>query len=1368
MRTSESCGVVLCVVVAALLLATGVGAATFTSDTSIGAGDAAYDGQDIVVSGCTVTIDGAHSFASLAIENSGAVTHSPGTPMSLSIAGSASVGALSRIDVTGRGHGPGGGPGAGQTNGYVGTGAGHGGFGSSSNGGNAPGNVYDSITGPAMLGSGGGLAQWSTGGAGGGAIALTVVGTLTVDGSISANGASGTGNSDRGGGGGSGGSVLLTCGLLTGSGAITANGGAAGKWSAGGGGGGRIAVYYDSNTFRGAMTAYGNEGYGGCYGGAGTVFAKATSVANGELVLDNGGLAGMPTPITSPVPYSLLIRNGAIAYPESALGLSGLTIGSGGVLTHLPGAEGTLVTVGGDVVVESGGAINLNGRGYGTQSGPGAGTNNGYQGSGAGHGGLGGIAYQVSGYGNTYDSITEPVMLGSGGGKSGGGAGGGAIALTAGGTLTVDGTISANGTNAPASDGAGGGSGGSVLLRCGVFAGSGAITANGGATGYHLGGGGGGGRIAVYCDINAFTGAMAAYGNSGYGGGGGAGTVFLKAAGVGNGELVLDNGGLAGMSTPIISPVSFSLLIRNGAIAYPESSLNLSGLNIGSGGVLTHLPGAEATSVTVGGNVAIEAGGAIDLNGRGYGTQSGPGAGTNNGYQGSGAGHGGLGGVAFQVNGYGNTYDSITEPVMLGSGGGKSSGGAGGGAIALTTTGTLTLDGTISANGANAPASDGAGGGSGGSVLLSCGVLTGSGAITANGGATGYYLGGGGAGGRIAVYYDSNTFMGAMTAYGGSGYAHSGGAGTVYTRLRSQPSGSVLIDSGGATTHWTPITSSEAFDLTIGSGCWVNPNPAIRLSALTIRSGGRLSHQSGVAGTSVTVLGNATIEAGGSIFLDGHGYGAQSGPGAGPNNGYQGSGGGHGGYGGIGYQVENYGIGNIYDSLTEPVMLGSGGGKSSGGAGGGAIALTIGGTLIVNGSISANGANAPASDGAGGGSGGSVLLKCGVLTGSGTIAANGGATGFWLGGGGGGGRIAVYCHDRTGFDQAKITANGGWGYGAGRSGTIHFSELVPPIVARFYPEGQQSGIQGMLFVEFDQPIKGETLTLDDVSIIGPDGPVALSGIRATSITFPTEYIPRAYLLDVSTHGVQALYRGGDYEIHVGPHVQNEFGQEMASEQVGHFSIKTYTLEEAKALAPDTWVLLEPTVVSAKAANGVSSVRSRTGLVGMQVEDPVMWLGEIGQTSVVEAWVRSASGVVKLDLDYAVTLDDDEIGVAPVLMKTKDIGGGASLGLQTGVVGGVGPNSFGMLVKVCGKITALDPGGAYVYIDDGCGLRDGTQTDGVDNVGLRLIGFGTGRAIGDFVSAEGIVSGFKNAAEELRPSVASSRSGSGIEFLPKLN
>src|SRR5256885_16627714 len=48
----------------------------FTTDTIIGPLNTNYDGFDIVISNCVVTVDGPHSFATLRIAGTGVLTHS--------------------------------------------------------------------------------------------------------------------------------------------------------------------------------------------------------------------------------------------------------------------------------------------------------------------------------------------------------------------------------------------------------------------------------------------------------------------------------------------------------------------------------------------------------------------------------------------------------------------------------------------------------------------------------------------------------------------------------------------------------------------------------------------------------------------------------------------------------------------------------------------------------------------------------------------------------------------------------------------------------------------------------------------------------------------------------------------------------------------------------------------------------------------------------------------------------------------------------------------------------------------------------------------------------------------------------------------
>ncbi len=199
--------------------------ATFTIDTSITAANTTYEGQDIVVSGCTVTIDGPHAFNTLTVANNGVVTHpapagSTTYSLNLTIAGDVRVDSGSKITGDGQGYAVNTGPGAGSTGSlaYSARGAGYGGTGGRcADDLIAGGGPYGSVTQPVDLGSGGGL-RFGAGGVGGGAIRLLVAGTLTVNGTISADGAPAPG---YGSGGGSGGSIWITAGALSGSGAIT-------------------------------------------------------------------------------------------------------------------------------------------------------------------------------------------------------------------------------------------------------------------------------------------------------------------------------------------------------------------------------------------------------------------------------------------------------------------------------------------------------------------------------------------------------------------------------------------------------------------------------------------------------------------------------------------------------------------------------------------------------------------------------------------------------------------------------------------------------------------------------------------------------------------------------------------------------------------------------------------------------------------------------------------------------------------------------------------------------------------------------------------------------------------------------------------
>jgi hypothetical protein len=1106
----------------------------------------------------------------------------------LTVTGNATVGAGGGIIADGMGSPAGQGQGAGKYEGVgdyglVGGGGGYGGYGASG-GGTAyayGGSTYGSATEPTASGSGGGGPPMGRsvpmGGAGGGAIGLTVTGTLQVDGRISTCGLAGTGSNT---GGGSGGSISLRVGTLTGSGVISANGGSGNYWG-GGGGGGRIAIVYTANSFSGLLSAYGGGGYG--VGGAGTIYTRPATLplgGNALVVVDNGGQAGTNTSWAAFGTVDLTVSGGAVVASSASQTVGDLVVASNSwvVLTSTQGSV-PMLTVSRDATIQAGGGIIADGTGYPAGQLNGAGkyinTPSGYVSSGGGYGGNGGSSggtMPVPG-GSTYGSATQPASPGSGGGAYStlylGGAGGGGVHLNVTGTLQVDGRISAAG-GAAISPNFGGGSGGSIWLTAATLAGAGVISANGG-TGNGLGGGGGGGRIALQYSTNVFLGVLSAFGGSGYTSGG-AGTIYTKANSQSYGQLLVDNGGRAGTNTSWTESSTLDLTVKGGAIVALSGGRTLGNLLVGSNGWIS----LTSQLLTVTGNATVQAGGGIIADGTGFPSGQGLGAGkysvsSASGYVGGGGGHGGYGaasGGTIPGSG-GSTYGSVTSPTDAGSGGGGGpqtslAGGAGGGAIHMTVTGVLLVNGRVSANG-GAGLTQGSGGGSGGSVWLTAGTLAGGGIISANGGA-GNELGGGGGAGYVSLQYGANAFSGTITACGGGGYAW-GGAGTIYTKANSQATGQVLVDNSGNYGTITPVPYLSPFDLTVRGGAIVYPSgPYLILSNLFINAGGYFTCAKTQTNLDVAVLHNAVIDASGLVNVDGKGFAAGAGPGAGLTKNSIGSGAGYGGNGGASSVSPG---GTNYGSVQQPVDRGSGGGfgygtPAVGSEGGGAIRLTVGGTLTLNGSLSAEG-NAGLQDDAGGGSGGSVWLTAGALAGSGSIMADGGAGELYGGGGGGGGRIAIHT-PFNGFG-GLVSVAGGAGASSGQTGSVFYdADPAAPQVVSSTPAGTFNAAVSSAEIVFSTPVNPYSVAAPNVGLTAPGG-VAVSGLVVASLS------PYRFQISFPAQTAQ-----GDYTLTVGPQVQDLSGQPMSQVCTSTFSIVWAVVQgsitDSNGL-PVSGVLLQP-------------------------------------------------------------------------------------------------------------------------------------------------------------------------------------------------
>lgn len=241
------------------------------------------------------------------------------------------------------------------------------------------------------------------------------------------------------------------------------------------------------------------------------------------------------------------VKDGATLYVSDSSTVNGnLRVLSGGKVTHYKDIAAKMnLHVTGDFTVDEGGSV--------TATGMSGSTTGKTSGKGGSYGGRARAANPVC-----YGSIRSPVDYGS----AGYGNAGGAIRITADGAMTINGAVSANGSNVAKQTG----SGGSVFLTGHSISGAGRITANGGnQTATDRESPGGGGRVAVYLtgagqDFSGFTGQITAYGGtsrtSGYVGkvDAGAGTVYLKTADQADnaGMLVVANSNTVAYATEIM------------------------------------------------------------------------------------------------------------------------------------------------------------------------------------------------------------------------------------------------------------------------------------------------------------------------------------------------------------------------------------------------------------------------------------------------------------------------------------------------------------------------------------------------------------------------------------------------------------------------------------------------------------------------------------------------------------------------------------------------------------------------------------------------------------------------------------------------
>lgn len=290
-------------------------------------------------------------------------------------------------------------------------------------------------------------------------------------------------------------------------------------------------------------------------------------------------------------------------------------------------------------------------------------------------------------------------------------------------------------------------------------------------------------------------------------------------------------------------------------------------LTIESGGTFTHgnNSSSHANEIDfVAANVDIQSGGTIDVDALGFDGSQGPAEPLSADSAGGGGSHGGNGGDSqtFLSTRTGFAVDAncdISNPSTLGSGGGgrngsiAGSGSQGGGFIKLTVSGTTTINGTITADGAAGNGGSSSfmdGGGAGGGINISTVVIDGTPtAITLTGGAgaSGSQDGGSGGGGCMLLSYTTdagssgilNAANVSMDGGADSGGGLAGGAG-VYLVKTPSTNGTLFIDGSPENVESSQAASTltvDVMNITDG-GAYSIPDG----NTLTLVSSTALSH----------------------------------------------------------------------------------------------------------------------------------------------------------------------------------------------------------------------------------------------------------------------------------------------------------------------------------------------------------------------------------------------------------------------------------------------------------------------------------------------------------------------------------------------
>ena len=972
----------------------------------------------------------------LLIESGGMLSHSSNTSTQAYVinfnANSITLNSGGIISSTNAGYGAGKGPGiaTGAT-----AGGAHGGHGG--NGLGTGGQGYCDITNVGTIGSGG---SDSTGGAGGGLIILTATGTITINGSIAANGQAGVSANT---GGGAGGGIKLTADIIAGTPTSFTAAGGNGNNGYGGGGGGCVDIFFTtSNTIIPTSSYFSINGGTGTVanyrGGGGMALVKQTGVNNGGLYVLDGGVTLVPTQPTSTVPAITAdfiyvsssifqVTSSKIFTLSDAAPFFGNNLGEIRVYGRMTSTVSTFTSINStSLSIMSGGSVAVSSTFTASSS------LNLYK-------GFIGIATDTftnliiqAGTTTEYNYTTSSPLFVSNLTMNGGILTHDVNAAFQSSTLNVSstGNITINSGATTTGNSLGYGAGKGPGIATGATAGG----AHGGHGGNGVGTGGQG-----YCDITNVSTIGSGGGDSTAGVGGGliiltaVGTITINGSITANGQtgVSANTGGGAGggikLTADIIAgtPTSFTAAGGNGNNGYGG----------GGGGCVDIFYTTSNTITPTSSYFSINGGTGTVANYRGGGGMAL--------VKQTGVNNGGLyvldGGSTFVFTQPTSTVPAITADFIYVSSS----------IFIVTSSATLTLANSNPFLGNNL-----------GEIRVYGSLVRSVGAFDSISSTTLTIASG-------ARFSASSTFTVSSSLNLYRGFI--GIATDTFTNL--------IIQTGTTTVYGysTTTVSLSLTSLTMNSS-------SVLTSATNTTAQANIIYIT--ASSSITINANANVIANGIGYTGGATNVRGNGPGYGSSTAAKGGGGGaHGGDGGAGAVSGGTG-GLAYCSSTNPATLGSGGGGGNGQAGeagGGLIIFSATSTLTINGRMRADGNSTTASGGGGGGGG--IKLVAGVVAGTPQSLTAIGGSGGTTGGGGGGGCIYIEFTTSNSITSAMATTTRGLsGSGtAGVSGTFQTTQVVPsntaPTVTAIFPRQTSAGIITVTTTIADSDSNGTSLAV---------------------------------------------------------------------------------------------------------------------------------------------------------------------------------------------------------------------------------------------------------------------------------------------------